>query len=70
MHKEGANFWIKISDEYGFQGYIRDAYWNILTSASKSLGARTKRRNIILSDEDAKWLYENLPDNTMIIIRN
>ena len=70
VHKEGANFWIKISDEYGFQGYIRDAYWNILTSASKSLGARTKRRNIILSDEDAKWLYENLPDNTMIIIRN
>ncbi len=69
VHKEGANFWIKISDEYGFQGYLRDAYWNILTSASESLGARTKRRNIILSDEDAKWLYENLPDNAMIIIR-
>lgn len=69
IHQEGANFFIKIGDEYGFQGYLRDSYWNILNRASNTLGARTQRRNIILSDEDAKWLYENLPNNAMIIIK-
>ncbi len=69
FHKEGANFWIRITDTFGFQGYIRDAYWNISPNAIKALGARIKRRNIILSDIDAKWLFENLPDKSMIIIR-
>lgn len=69
IHKEGANFWIKITDSWGFQGYIRDAYWNIHPNAIQALGARIKRKNIILSDMDAKWLFENLPNNAMVIIR-
>ncbi len=69
-HKEGANFLLKISQEFGFQGNIRDAYWNIKVSEKNRIGARMKRKNIILNDEDIKWLYENLPINTMIIIRD
>lgn len=68
-HKEGANYWLPVSNQFGFQGVIRDDSWQIKNCSSNTIGARTDRNNIILEEIDAKWIYENLPVEAMIIIR-
>ena len=68
-HEEGANYWLPISNQFGFQGVIRDDSWQIKNCSGNTIGARTDRNNIILEEIDAKWMYENLPIEAMIIIR-
>ncbi|WP_069997699.1 L,D-transpeptidase [Cellulosilyticum sp. I15G10I2] len=67
-NREGANFWVKINDTCLFQGLIRNEYWQVKDLFAKQLGKQIKRSNIILKDEDARWLYDNTPVDTMIII--
>lgn len=66
---EGANFWLRINENCGFQGSIRDDYWKIKEDYLVQLGEPIDRKNIILSDEDARWIYETVPIQTVIIIR-
>ena len=68
-HNEGANYWLPIHEKCGFQGVVREDTWQIKNCAANEIGARTDRNNIILEEPDAKWLYENLGIETMIIIR-
>lgn len=68
-HEEGANYWLPISNQFGFQGVIRDDRWQIKNCIGNTIGARTDRNNIILEENDAKWMYENIPIETMTIIR-
>lgn len=68
-HEEGANYWLPISNQFGFQGVIRDDRWQIKNCIGNTIGARMDRNNIILEENDAKWIYENLPIEAMIIIR-
>ena len=70
FHHEGANYWLRVNDQFGFQGFVRDSYWNILNTANNTLGARSNRKNVILSDDDARWLFENLPYQAMIIFKS
>lgn len=65
---EGANFWMRISDSCIFQGLIRDSYWNVKPEFLNHFGEPIKRGNIMLKDEDARWLYENMPSDAMVII--
>lgn len=58
----GANYWMKITDRFGIHGQERNAYWDLSYSPIKD-------KNIIISDEDAAWLYEKMTDQTMIIVR-
>ncbi len=67
-NREGANFWIKINDTCMFQGLIRDEYWHIKRKFENQLGRQIERSNIILKDEDARWLYDNIPSDTMVIV--
>lgn len=67
-NREGANFWIKVSDTCFLQGVIRDAYWNIKPEFLKQFGSQIKHPNIILKDEDIRWLYQNISSDTMVII--
>ena len=67
-NREGANFWMRFSDKCAFQGLIRDAYWNLKPDFLTQFGKPVKRSNIILKDEDARWLYENTSDGIMVII--
>lgn len=58
----GGNYWLMISDQLGIQGQLRDAYWQ--PSENKSLA-----KNIIVSDEEALWLYKKSESETMVIVR-
>lgn len=68
LHK-GANYWLAITETIGIHGYIRDSYWHIVEDVTQNIGKPIEGRNIMISDEDAKWLYEKLVDQMMIIIK-
>lgn len=58
----GGNYWICISNQLGIQGTLRDAYWQPINDISHA-------KNMIITDEEAHWLYEKVTSDTMIIIR-
>lgn len=59
----GANYWMMINETFGIHGLLRNSYWELLQ-------ANIKSKNIIISDEDAEWLYEKVNYQTMIVIRS
>lgn len=59
----GANYWMMINDSFGIHGTLRDAYWEPFTT-------EVKNKNIVISEEDAAWLYERVSYQTMIVIRD
>lgn len=66
--KEGATYWVRIKDQYLFHGIPRDKDWNIIKEEEEKLGQLASHGCIRLSEEDAKWFYENVPDGTKVII--
>ena len=58
----GGNYWMSISNQLGIQGTLRDAYWQPISNNSQA-------KNMIITDEDAAWLYERMEPETMIIVR-
>ncbi|ONI43391.1 hypothetical protein AN641_10245 [Candidatus Epulonipiscioides gigas] len=69
MKKIGANNYVILSEGILIHGLKRDSYWNIQESSEIGLGAPQSGDNIILSEEDAKWLLENIPEETMVILK-
>ncbi|NLL70946.1 MAG: L,D-transpeptidase family protein [Epulopiscium sp.] len=65
---EGATFWVRIVDQYLFHGIPRNQDWNIIERERKKLGGPASHGCIRLSEEDALWFYENIPQGTMVII--
>ncbi|NLP46470.1 MAG: L,D-transpeptidase [Epulopiscium sp.] len=65
---EGATFWVRITDQYLFHGIPRDKNWNIIDSELKKLGGPASHGCIRLAEEDAKWFYDHIPQDTMVII--
>lgn len=66
---EGANYWILLNDHFGIHGMVRNSYWEINESRLGDIGGLTEGKNIILSDEDASWLYQKITSQTMVIIK-
>ncbi|MHC1747045.1 MAG: L,D-transpeptidase [Cellulosilyticaceae bacterium] len=67
-YNEGANYWIKVTGDTLIQGITRDEYWNVKQDVKKQLGKMNSHGNIIVNEEDAKWLYDNIPQDTMVVI--
>ena len=67
--KEGANYWLPLNDQMGIHGYTRTSEWQINEEKMQDIGGKTDGKNIILSDEDAGWLYEKVNAQTMVIIK-
>ena len=66
---EGANYWMMINPHIGIHGITRNSLWEIDASRSGDIGGFTKGKNIILSDQDASWLYQKITSQTMVIIK-
>lgn len=60
--KLGANYWLPISGNFGIHGEVRDAYWQLL-------GTGITPHNIVISDEEAAWLYHKMNAQNMIVLR-
>ncbi len=65
---EGANNWVRISGNYLFHGLPRDKDWVISKEAEAKIGYPASHGCIRLREIDAKWFYDNIPENTMVII--
>ena len=70
IQNEGANYWMILGDHFGIHGITRNSYWQINEQHMGDIGGYTEGKNIILSDEDASWLYEKITSQTMVIIRS
>lgn len=65
---EGANNWVRIHGNYLFHGLPRDENWVISKEAERKIGSPASHGCIRLREVDAKWFYDHVPDNTMVII--
>lgn len=66
--REGANNWVRIHGNYLFHGLPRNEDWVISKEAEEKLGSAASHGCIRLTEADAQWFYDNIPQNTMVII--
>ena len=65
---EGGNYAMQLSEGIIIHGMSRDQNWELKSSVYNRLGEGQTFGKIVLKEEDAKWLYETLPVDTMVII--
>lgn len=71
--KEGAFYWVSWKDHgiYLFHTVPTDAHGHFITSQAKNLGKKASSHGCIrLAVPDAKWLFENIPVGTKVVISN
>lgn len=66
--REGAANWVRIDGNYLIHGLPRDENWIIKKSDEEKIGSPASHGCIRLREHDAQWVYDNIPQNTMIII--
>ncbi len=64
-----AKYWLCFAENYLFHSIPYDKNGHILAEEILKLGTPSTQGNICLTPEDAKWLYENIPDGTLVVIR-
>lgn len=65
---EGARYWFRIQDQYLFHSVPRDENQQIIQSELEKIGTAASHGCIRLYDEDAQWIYENIPKGTTVIL--
>lgn len=60
-YQEGGYYWIRFMGDYLFHSVPFDESENIIPAEAKKLGEKASHGCIRLSLEDAKWLYETIP---------
>lgn len=68
IENEGANYWITLSEGIRIHGMTRNSNWEIKMDVLNRLGQGQTDGNIVMREEDALWLYNTLPLDTMIVI--
>lgn len=66
--KEGANYWLTLSEGLRIHGMSRNEHWEIKMNVLNRLGEGQTKGNVVMREEDALWLYNNLPLDTMVVI--
>lgn len=64
--EQGAKYWVQFMGDYLFHSVPYDKTQSIVLD--ETLGEPASHGCVRLSVEDAKWLYDNIEDNTKIII--
>lgn len=65
---EGANALLTLSEGIKIHGITRDEYWKPRANVESNLGSAQTKGDIVISDEEAVWLYNHLPIDTMVVI--
>ncbi|OON98717.1 MAG: hypothetical protein ATN35_03830 [Epulopiscium sp. Nele67-Bin004] len=66
--KRGASNWLKLSEGLTIHGVYRDEYWNVLDYSESQLGKPQYGSSIILPEDMANWLVDNIAVDTMVVI--
>ncbi|OON96224.1 MAG: hypothetical protein ATN36_06160 [Epulopiscium sp. Nele67-Bin005] len=64
--ERGANSWIKLSEDIVIHGVWRDEDWEITTMLDWVVNEN--KGHIVVSEEEAVWIYENVPLDSLVII--
>ncbi len=65
---EGATYWVRLVGQILIHSVPRDHKWQIKKDEHEKLGLPASHGCIRLSEEDAKWVYQNIPGGTLVII--
>ena len=66
--QEGAYFWTRFDGSYLFHSLPFDSEENMIPEEADKLGTKASHGCVRLSLDDAKWIYENIPEGTKVII--
>lgn len=67
-YRQGAYNWVRFNKGYLFHSIPFDENYNIIASEADKLGTKASHGCVRLSVDDAKWFYENIPKNTVVIV--
>jgi hypothetical protein len=70
--QEGAEYWVswKGSGQYLFHSVPMNDKQEIISSAAAKLGMKASHGCFRLTVPDAKWIYENIPTGTKVVIHD
>ncbi|PKM49546.1 MAG: hypothetical protein CVV02_15570 [Firmicutes bacterium HGW-Firmicutes-7] len=69
-YDEGALYWVRFYEQYLFHSVPIDKEFNVLEEEKKLIGTAASHGCVRLLEEDAKWFYYNVPDDTMVVIHD
>jgi lipoprotein-anchoring transpeptidase ErfK/SrfK len=70
-YKQGGKWWVAFKgNNYLFHSVPMDRRQNIIPEEAEKLGSAVSHGCIRLRVEDAKWLYDNIPGGTPVLIHN
>lgn len=67
---EGALYWVRFYEQYLFHSVPVDKKFNVIEEEKNLIGKAASHGCIRLLEEDAKWFYFNVPDDTMVVIHD
>lgn len=67
-YQEGAYYWTQFSGDFLFHSVPFDKNRNIETAEAAKLGTKASHGCVRLSMDNAKWIYDNIPRGTKVVI--
>lgn len=69
-YKQGAKYWVSFRDWglYLFHSVAMDENQQVIPEEEAKLGQRASHGCIRLKIEDAKWIYDNVPEKTKVVV--
>lgn len=67
-YQEGAYNWVRFNGSYLFHSVPFDANHNIIPEQVADLGEPSSHGCIHLSMDDSKWIYDNIPKGTKVVV--
>jgi len=69
-YQEGAEYWVswKNHGEFLFHSVPFNKHKKVIEKEAKKLGKKASHGCIRLAIPDAKWIYENIPEKTKVVI--
>lgn len=67
-YQEGAYYWVAFYEDYYFHSVPFDKNKNIIQSIANDLGREDSHGCVHLSIDDSKWIYDNIPNGTKVVI--
>lgn len=67
---EGGYYWTRFYGDFLFHSIPFDEHYKIKPSEAADLGKAVSHGCVRLALNDAKWIYEHIPDGTKVVIQN
>lgn len=67
-YQQGAYYWVRFLGNYLFHSIPFDRQWRLIPEEAEQLGCPVSHGCVRLTLEDARWIYENIPDGTAVYI--